>query len=372
MIRPLLSLLIVFLLTTESSIAGEIRIGEFASLTGKEAAFGQSSHRGTLLAIEELNKRGGVLGDTLVLISEDNQSKPGESVTAVKKLISRDKVVAVLGEVASSRSLEGASVCQAFRIPMVSPFSTNPRVTEIGDYIFRVCFIDPFQGTLLARFAFEKLKVRRIALLTSSSAAYSVGLSRYFSEAFKAQGGSIVSDQKYAEGDKDFKAQLTAARATKPDAIVMTGYYTEGALICRQARQLDLQVPILGGDGLDAPELISIGGADVEGLYLSTHFSAEDKSPQARDFVAAYTRRFGQGPDASAALGYDSAMILADALRRAGSTKASAIRDALSATKDYSAVTGLISIDAARNARKSAVILQVRGGALRFVESVSP
>ena len=355
-----------------SPASAVIRVGEYASLTGKEAAFGQSSHKGTQLAIDEANAAGGVLGQQLELVVEDNQSKPGESVTAVKKLIARDRVVAVLGEVASGRSLEGASVCQAFKIPMVSPFSTNPKVTQIGDHIFRVCFIDPFQGSLLARFAKEKLKAGRAAVLTSSQAPYSVGLTKFFTEAYTGLGGTIVADLKYAEGDKDFKAQLTSIKASKPEVIIVTGYYTEAALICRQARQLGIEAPIMGGDGCDAPELIQIGGKDVEGFHVSTHFSAENKSPRALAFIQAFQKRHGVEPDASAALGYDSALVLIDALRRANSTQAPALREALANTRDFEAVTGSITIDAQRNARKPAVILKVSEGRLRFVETVNP
>ena len=222
-----------------------VKIGEYASLTGKEAAFGQSSHKGTLLAIEEINAAGGVLGKKVELITEDDQSKQGESATIVKKLISRDKVVGILGEVASMRSLEAAPICQAYRIPMISPSSTNPKVTEIGPYIFRVCFIDPFQGTVMAKFAKDTLKLHRVALLTSVSSAYSVGLAKYFKERFVADGGEIVIDQKFTEGDKDFNAQLTAIKAAGVEGIFVPGYYTEAALICRQARELDMSMPCL-------------------------------------------------------------------------------------------------------------------------------
>ncbi|MBI4626406.1 MAG: ABC transporter substrate-binding protein, partial [Verrucomicrobia bacterium] len=247
-----------------------IKVGEFASLTGKEAAFGQSSHKGTLLAIEELNATGGVLGKKIALVTEDNQSKAGESATIVKKLISRDKVIAILGEVASSRSLEAAPICQNARIPQISPSSTNPAVTETGDYIFRVCFIDPFQGLVMAKFAQETLKVRKVGLLTSVSSAYSVGLAKYFKERFVADGGSVAIEQKYSEGDKDFKAQLTALKAAGVDGIFVPGYYTEAALICKQAKDLGLSLPIFGGDGWEAPQLIEIGGPAVEGTYYST------------------------------------------------------------------------------------------------------
>ena len=202
-------------LAVSASAAGVIKVGEFASLTGKEAAFGQSSHKGTLLAIEELNASGGVLGQQFELITEDNQSKQGESATIAKKLISRDKVVALLGEVASGRSLEAAPIAQNARIPMVSPSSTNPRVTEMGNYVFRVCFIDPLQGRLLAKFAQSTLKAKRVALLTSVSSPYSVGLAKFFKEPFLAHGGEIVIEQKYSENDKYFKAQLTAIKGRR-------------------------------------------------------------------------------------------------------------------------------------------------------------
>src|SRR5208283_5249131 len=236
-----------------------IKIGEYASLTGKEAAFGQSSHKGTLLAVEEVNAAGGVLGRKLELITEDNQSKQGESATIVKKLISRDKVVGILGEVASMRSLEAAPICQAYRVPMVSPSSTNPKVTEIGSYIFRVCFTDRFQGHVLAKFAKDTLKIRRVAVLTSVSSAYSVGLARHFDERFAADGGVVAVEQKYTEGDKDFNAQLTAIKAAGVEGVFVPGYYTEAALICKQARELGIAVPLFGGDGWEAPELVEIG-----------------------------------------------------------------------------------------------------------------
>ena len=355
-------------------VCAEIKIGEYASLTGKEAAFGQSSHKGTLLAIEEINAAGGVLGQKLDLITEDDQSEPGEPSTAVRKLIARDKVVAILGEVASSRSLEAAPVCEASRIPMISPSSTNPKVTQIGRYIFRVCFIDPVQGTVLAKFARNTLHSRRVALLTSVSSAYSVGLARFFKERFTADGGEIAIEEKYSEGDKDFHAQLTAIKAANVDAIFVPGYYTEAALICKQAHALGiLGVPIFGGDGWEAPELIQIGGADVEGCYFSTHYSSQMPSPRVQDFVKKFKARFGgEIPDAMAALGYDSAMLLADAIKRAGSTRNTKIRDALAATKNFPGVTGRTSIDSQRNATKSAVIITIKDGKFKYVETVEP
>jgi len=356
-----------------SSQPAKIKVGEFASLTGKEAAFGQASHKGTVLAIEEINAAGGVLGRQLELVTEDNQSKPGESGTIVTKLITREKVVAILGEVASSRSIEAAIVAQRYRIPLISPSSTNPKVTEIGDYIFRVCFIDPFQGTALAKFAQTHLKAQRVAIVTSVSSAYSVGLAKYFREQFVAAGGQVVLEQKYSEGDKDFKAQLTAIKAASPDAIFVPGYYTEAALMCKQARELGLNQPIFGGDGWEAPELVAIGGKAVEGTYYSTHYSPEIPSEAVQSFVKRYKARWnGETPDAMAALGYDSAAVLVDAIRRAGSTDAAKLRAAIAATKNLEGVTGRTTIDAQRNASKPAVVVAVRDGKFRFVQSVEP
>jgi len=282
--------------------------------------------------------------------------------------------VAILGEVASSRSLEAAPVCETSRIPMISPSSTNPKVTQIGRYIFRVCFVDPFQGTVLAKFAKDTLHARRVALLTSVSSAYSVGLARFFRDRFTADGGEIALEAKYSEGDKDFHAQLTAIKAAGVDAIFVPGYYTEAALICKQAHELGiLGVPIFGGDGWEAPELVQIGGADVEGCYYSTHYSPQVPSPEVQAFVKKYQARFnGETPDAMAALGYDSAMILVDAIKRAGSVQNTRIRDALAATKDFPGVTGRTTIDRQRNATKAAVIITIKDGKFKFVQTVEP
>ena len=349
-----------------------IKIGQFASLTGKEASLGQSSNKGTMMAIDDLNAAGGVLGRPLLLVTEDTQSKPGETATVVKKLISRDKVVALLGEVASSRSLEAAPIAQAAKVPMISPASTNPKVTETGAYIFRTCFIDPFQGPVMARFAREHLKAKRVALVVSNSSAYSIGLAKFFRESFVANGGTIVLEQKYSEGDKDFKAQLTAIKAAGVDAVFNPGYYNEGALIVRQARDLGLTLPIFGADSWEAEALIQLGGKAMEGAYLCSHYSPEDPSPRVQNFVAAYKQRFGSTPDSNASLGYDSVLVLVDAIRRAGTTERNALREAIATTRDFMAVTGKITIDSERNASKNAVIIQVKNGKFEFVQSMSP
>jgi branched-chain amino acid transport system substrate-binding protein len=355
----------------ESVVGGDIPVGEFASLTGATASFGQSSHKGTQMAIDEINVAGGVLGKKLRLITEDDQSRPGEAATVVRKMLSRDRIVALLGEVASSRSLEAAPICQQAGIPMISPASTNPKVTEVGDQIFRVCFIDPFQGTVLSKFALSK-GWKRVAILTDVKQDYSVGLSQFFKNHIAANGGEVVSEQSYSSGDKDFKAQLTAIKGTQPDAVLASGYYTEAGLIALQARELQIAAPLLGGDGWDSPSLVEVGGKAIEGSFFSNHFSVEDPSPLIQEFLKKYRAKFNSEPDAMAALGYDSAMILADAIKRAGATDGAKLKEAISQTKDYAAVTGKITLNASRNADKSAVMLVVKDGQFRYVETVAP
>ena len=218
------------------------------------------SHHGTELAIAELNAQGGVLGKQLELLTEDNQSKQGEAKTCAQKLITRDNVIALLGEVASGRSLEAAPICQKYKIPMISPSSTNPKVTQTGNYIFRVCFIDPFQGKVMAKFALGSLKLKNVAVLTDVGLPYSVGLAEFFRPAFVEGGGKIVEEKNYSSGMTDFRAQLTAIKAANPDGIFVPGYYTEAGLICRQAKELGLNVPIFGGDGWESAKLVEIGG----------------------------------------------------------------------------------------------------------------
>ncbi len=351
---------------------GTIKIGEFASLTGKEATYGQASHKGTLLAVEEVNATGGVLGRKLELITEDNQSKAGESGTIVRKFISRDKVVAILGEVASSRTLEAAPIAQNAKIPLITPSSTSEAVTQKGNYIFRVCFIDPFQGTVMAKFARNTLKIRKVAVLSSVSSAYSVGLSKYFKERFAADGGTVVIEQKFSEGDKDFKAQLTAIKAAGVEGIFVPGYYAEAGLICRQAQALGIKLPIFGADGWESPELVEIGGKSVEGMYFATHYSPENSDPIVAGFNARFRQRWGEVSDTLTGLGYDSVMMLVDAIKRAGTTEPAKLRDALAATKNFKGVTGTITLDAQRNPTKSAVVLIVKNGKFEFVETIDP
>jgi branched-chain amino acid transport system substrate-binding protein len=357
----------------DKTASNEIPVGEFASLTGNQATFGVSSHEATVLAIEEINASGGVLGKRVRLLIEDNQSKPGESAKAVRKLIEKDHVVAVLGEVASSRSLEAAAICQSSGVPHISPSSTNPKVTETGDYIFRMCFIDSFQGTVLAKVAKKTLKAQRIAVLTDARSDYSKGLSRFFKESFAYSGGEIVANLDYSAGDKDFKAQLSAIKRANPDGVFVPGYYADVALICIQAKEIGLTMPLFGGDGWESEKLIEIGKGAVEGQFFSTHYSPDVSGKKGTQFVAAYKARYkGKAPDAWAALSYDSAMALFDAFKRADTTKASKVRDALAATKDFDGVTGKITINKNRDADKAVVIVKVREGKFVYVETIAP
>jgi len=351
----------------------EILIGEFGSMTGATATFGQSTHMGIMMAIDSLNTVGGVLDKTIRVISEDDQGKPEEAITVVTKLINKDRVVALLGEIASSNSLAAAPVAQKSGIPMVSPGSTNPKVTEVGDFIFRVCFIDPFQGTAMAKFTANNLKLTRVAVLRDIRSDYSVGLADFYTKAFTAMGGEILADESYSAGDKDFTAQLTSIIAKNPQAIFLPGYYTEVGLIARQARKLGLTVPLMGGDGWDSEKLWEIGGEALNGCFYSNHYSVDDTSAMVRDFVAKFKRRYeGKVPDAMAALGFDAAMVLADAIKRAGTASPDSIRMALAATQGFQGVTGSTSLDSFRNAVKPAVVLEVRDGKNIYKGSIEP
>lgn len=350
---------------------GEIPVGELASLTGASASFGQSSHKGTELAVDEINAAGGVLGKKIQLISEDDQSQAGQPATIARKLISQDHVIAILGEVASSKSLEAAPICQQNKIPMISPASTNPKVTDVGDYIFRICFIDPFQGTVMSKFARAR-GWNKIAVLTDVRQDYSVGLSECFIKDIQANGGTIVREQKFSSGDKDFKPQLTSIKAAQPDAIFVPGYYGEVALISKQARLLGIKVPLLGGDGWVGDSLLKVAGKSLDGSFFSAHFSSDDRSEKVQNFVNKFRAKYGETPDDMAALGYDSAMILADAIRRAGTTEPVPLRDSIAATRNFDGVTGNITLDDHRNASKPAVILTIGNGGFQFVEKVQP
>jgi branched-chain amino acid transport system substrate-binding protein len=342
-------------------------------MTGNTATFGISNNEGLQLALEQINAKGGVLGRRIRVVTEDDQSKPEEAVTAVQKLIHQDKVVAIIGEVASSRSLAAAPICQNARIPMLSPASTNPQVTQKGNYIFRACFIDPFQGGAMANYAMKELKLKRFAILYDVKNDYSLGLRQFFTETVNKNGGTIVADEAYGENDVEFRAQLTKIRNASPDAIYIPGYYTEVGLICRQARALGISVPLMGGDGWDSDKTFAIGGDAVNGCYFTNHYSPQEKRPEVQEFVQAYQAKYdGKVPDAMAILGYDAMRMMADAIGRAGSTDGKAIRDALAATKDFPGASGTITIDKDRNAQKPIVILRIDDGRTYYAASIGP
>ncbi len=343
-----------------------IKVGVYGDTTGATSSFGQSTKNGIQLAFEEINAAGGVNGKKLEMVFEDDQGTPEKAKTVISKLINQDKVVAVLGEVASSNSLAAAPVAQEAKIPMITPSSTNPKVTEVGDYISRVCFIDPFQGSVMAKFAANSLKAKTAAILGDNSSDYSKGLTQFFEQEFTKLGGTVITKQTYAQKDQDFKAQLTQMRDQKPDVIYVPGYYGEVGIIAKQARELGMNQPLLGGDGWDSPELWKLGGNSLKPAYISNHYSADNPAPEIQNFVKAYTAKFSVAPDSLAALAYDSAKVLADAIKRAGGTDSAKLKDAINATKDFPGVTGKITLDSSRNAVKPAVVLELNPPASKF------
>ncbi|MBD0372602.1 MAG: ABC transporter substrate-binding protein [Pyrinomonadaceae bacterium] len=355
-----------------ASDTGPIKIGVYADLTGQTSSFGQSTKNGIQMAADEINKAGGINGRQIQLVVEDDQGLPAQAATVVTKLINQDKVHAVLGEVASSNSLAAAPKAQEAKIPMITPSSTNPKVTQVGDYIFRVCFIDPFQGEVMAKFAINTLKAKTAAVLTDVNSDYSRGLDQFFTEKFTKMGGRIVERQSYTQTDQDFSGQLTAIRSANPDVIYVPGYYGQVGVIAKQAKQLGIKAPLLGGDGWDAPQLFQLGGDALNGSYFSNHYSYEDPRPEVKTFVDAYRARYNVIPDAIAALAYDAMKVLADSIRRAGSTDGQKLRDAIAQTTNYPGVTGTISINAERNAVKPATVFELQSGKYVFKENIYP
>ncbi|HEX8702311.1 MAG TPA: ABC transporter substrate-binding protein [Myxococcaceae bacterium] len=351
---------------------GPILIGTVGSLTGPEASFGTPVRDGIQFAVEQVNAAGGVKGRKVELRTYDSQGRLEDSVSAAQRLVNKDRVLLILGEVSSSASLAIADVAQAAGVPMVTPSATHPDVTRKGDYIFRTCFIDPFQGQAMARFARESLKLERVSILQDGRNAYSLGLSQAFQQAFTRLDGTIVSIEGYSKGDTDFRAPLLAVKKMKPQALYVPGFYGEVGIIARQAREVGLQLPILGGDGWESERLLQLAGNALEGSYYSTHYAVDNPSPELQRFVTAYQARYGHAPDVSAALGYDAARVALAAMERAESLTGPAIRDALAKTKDFPSVSGTISLDANRNPVKPAVILKIQEGKRVFAAAVTP
>ncbi len=350
----------------------EIVVGHFASMTGSEATFGQSTDEGIRLAIDEVNAAGGIKGKKIKLITMDNQGKAEEAAAVVTRLIEQEKVVAILGEVASSRSLAAAPIAQSKKIPMLTPSSTNPKVTEVGDFIFRACFIDPFQGTVMAKFAAENLKMKKVAILRDVKSDYSVGLADFFTAKFKELGGEVVADLSYQSQDVDFKAQLTQLKSKGVEGLFVPGYYTEVGLIARQARELGITATLLGGDGWDSPKLSEIGKDAINGAYFSNHYSTESKDPAAVEFMAKFKAKYNKQPDGLSSVAYDATRMLIKAMESSTEVTATAIRDQLASIKEFVGATGKISIDEKRNAVKSAVVVQVQGAENKFITSINP
>jgi branched-chain amino acid transport system substrate-binding protein len=351
----------------------KVRIGALMSLTGDTGQYGISAANGMLMAVEEANALGGVGGRRVELIVQDTRSDTGETVRIVERLIKELRVHALLGEIVSSRSLAAAPVAQVSGVPMLTPSSTSPEITAIGDYIFRSCYTDPFQGAAIAQFATRGLNARRAALLLDREQAYSIQLAQSIHEAFTGQGGEVVAEEVYQAGAADFTPQLMEIQLARPDVVFVPGYYLEAGLLARQARQLELNVPLIGGDGWDSPRLFEIGGPALEGDYFSSHYSADDPDPLVQRFVADYRRLFNSTPDAFAATAYDAARIMLDAISRAPTLERSAIRDALAQTKNFSGVTGVVTFDAARNALKPVVIIRIgENGKQTVQEHITP
>ncbi len=351
---------------------GPIKVGYYGDLSGRTSNFGQSTKNGVMMAADEINRAGGINGRQIQILSEDDEGRPEKAATVVTKLIDQDKVIALLGEVASGNSLAAAPKAQAAKVPMISPSSTNPAVTQVGDYIFRVCFIDPFQGEVMAKFAANTLHAKKAAIMEDFNSPYSRGLTEFFESSFKKLGGQVITKQSYTQGDRDYKGQLTSIRSANPDVIYVPGYYGEVGVIAKQAKQLGINVPLLGGDGWDAPQLFELGGEALNGDYISNHYSVEDPSPAIQKFVGDFNSRYNIKPDALAALGYDAMRVLADAIKRAGTTNGPKLRDAIAATKDFPGVTGVITINSERNAVKSAVVLKIQDGKFVYQETIKP
>jgi branched-chain amino acid transport system substrate-binding protein len=354
-----------------------IKIGADIELSGGVASYGQSVKEGVDLAFDELNKKG-INGKKLELVPVDNKSDAAEATNGAIKLVSQDKVSAIIGASTSTNTLAQVQVANDNKVPLITPTGTNPAVTvkdgKLNDFVFRTCFIDPFQGTVAANFATNELKVKTAAVLIDSSSDYSKGLAAAFKDAFTKNGGKIVSEEAYVAKDTDFHATLTRIKAAKPEFVFLPGYYEEVGLILKQAREGGLNVPFMGGDGWDSPKLVDIGGkAALNNTYITNHYSSSDSDPIVQDFVKAFKAKYsGKSPDAFAALGYDTAYFVADAIKRAGSSDPVKIQKALAATDGLQLVSGKLKLDQNHDPIKAAVILEYKDGEQVFKTKVNP
>ncbi len=342
--------------TTKQNI-NEIVVGEVDSMSGNEATFGIDTQRGIMMAFDETNAQGGIRGKKLRLITMDTQGQPDEAARAIAKIMTNPSAVAIITGATSSGALAMAPFAEQYGVPLISSAATNPRLTMMGESIFRVCFTDPFQGEVLARFTATNLNLKRVAILRDLKSDYSIGLADVFTREFEKLGGTITLDQSYAAGDIDFKSQLTSIRSTKPEAIFIPGYYTDVSLIARQSRHLGLDIPLLGGDGWDSPKLREIGGSSLIGSYFSNFYALDDASPRVQAFRKNYKEHFKSDPDGSTAMGYEAANFLIDALKIADTKET--LKKALASEKPHETLSGMMRLDANRNAQKSVVILKI-------------
>lgn len=382
-----LSVLIAALLTMSvlagcSSATGsksdKIKVGLNYELSGGVATYGQSLTGGIELALEEINKAGGVLGKQLEEVKVDNKSDNAESANVATRLITRDKVVAVLGAATSGNTKAAATAATQNKVPLISGSATAEDVTvdsngKVRDFVFKTCFSDSFQGVMMSNFAFTDLGLKKTAILVDAASDYSKGLTKNFKDTYTKLGGQVVSEESYQTGEKDFKAVLTNIKAKNPEVLYVPGYYEEVGLVIRQARELGLNVPILGGDGFESPKLAELAGKDaLNKVYYTTAYSSMDTTPEVAKFREAFKSKYGKEPDAFNALGYDLAYFLVDGLKRAGSADPVKLKDALAATKDFKGVTGTFSVDKTHNPVKSVTIIEMKNGVPNFLKKVNP
>ncbi|PLT34592.1 ABC transporter substrate-binding protein [Bacillus sp. V5-8f] len=353
-----------------------IKIGANMELSGGVASYGQSGVQGLELAFEEINKEG-IDGKKLELVKVDNKSDAAESTNGALKLATQDKVVAIVGSATSTNTLAQVQIATDNKIPLITPTGTNPDITnkggKVNDWVFRTCFIDPFQGTVAANYATDKFQSKNAAIFIDTASDYSKGLAKAFKESYTKNGGKIVAEEAYVAKDTDFRATLTRIKSAKPDFIFLPGYYEEVGLIVKQAREAGIDVPIMGGDGWDSPKLIEIAGGDaLNNTFITNHYSAADKDPKVQAFVKAYEAKYNQTPDGFAALGYDTAYLLADAIKRAGDASPEKIKDAIAETKDLALVSGSVTLNENHDPIKPASILKYVDGKQTFDSKVNP
>lgn len=349
-----------------------VKLGLFVSTTGGIADFGIATKNGADMAVEEINASGGIQGKKIELVFYDIASKPEEAKNASTKLATQDKVLVGMGAVASSLSLTAAPTFQTNGVPMVSPSSTFPPVTEKGDLIFRICFTDEFAGAALALFAHNDLSKRKAAIIMNQDDPYSTGLANYFSAKFESLGGTIATTEKFSSNTSDFNTQVDNVKATNPDIVFAPVYYNDIILLGQQLRGKGVTVPILGSDGWESPTLLKQGAKDLEGCYFGNHYSQNDPDEKVQGFIKRYTEKHGDKPSSLAALGYDVVFFVKNAVDKAEGFDRAKVADAMRATKDLKGVTGTYSIDGKRNASKPITMLKITGGAVEMVRQITP